>query len=244
MNSQLPSIYSFNEVSEVGLNDKNNSVIFVGGCNFHCEYCMNADLVGKSIKDHKEIPIEEIREKCNEYETECLVISGGEPLTLNNLDNLVDLIHSWDIMVGLCTNGYEPNKLLGIINFIDFVALDIKGNSPRVYHEITGKDGYDALRRIIRSLDVLRRQKSIDIDFEYEIRTTLYPPYIDIDSIDSIGKIFAVMNSEQWVLQPFRHTKHMLSDKAFNEKPYSDEYVKEMLECAKEYTPLVSIRYM
>jgi hypothetical protein len=79
-------------------------------------------------------------------------------------------------------------------------------------------------------------------DFDYEIRTTLYPPFIDEKALRNIGGI--IKEGEKWVLQQFRHTKNMLCLDAREVKPYAEKQLKHMLKIAKEFTSNTELRYV
>jgi len=240
----LPNIYGFNKTSEAG-KDVFAYSIFLQGCNFRCPYCMNARLVRGEVD--KPIPIDEIKKSVEENDTEWVMISGGEPTFTDIvlLTNLIDEIRSWGCEVGMSTNGSKPDILGKIIDRLDFVAMDVKTASHIDYDKISEEIGIEVKERIRQSKTLLEKRKADSKgQFDYEIRTTLYPPFFR-DDYDLYRMSYYVINkSDRWVFQQFRHNKNMLDPEACKVEPFSEDKLKEILEEAKKYCADVSIRYV
>ena len=235
----LPIIHGFNQCSEIGV-DTFAPSIFLYGCNLRCPYCMNSKIV--THKSDRSIDIEEIREYLKTDKSEWLMISGGEP-TITPIDQLKELlveIKGMDRKIGMSTNGTNPGVLSSIIKDLSYVAMDIKAID---YNDIGYKDAFtDVLcsKGILMVYKKLRFETGFS-DFDYEIRTTLYPDLINASSIDFIGHM--IEKDETWVLQQFRHANSMIED-CTNVKPYDEDEVEELLKIAKKYSPKSYLRYV
>ena len=228
----LPIIFGFNKTSEAG-NDKLNFSIFLKGCNLRCPYCMNSKLVVKS--DVERIDFSIIKQAIIEEKPEMVMISGGEPIlhSYHEISELISTIQNLGCKVGMSTNGLIPERLKEVVLSLSFVALDIKTSRPLVYDGISGC--FRSLARVLESKEIIEK-----FCLDYEIRTTLYPPFINENDIHIIGNL--VSYNTKWVLQQFRVTKNMLNDEHIG--PYSEEHIREFLEIAKNYTEKASLRYV
>jgi len=244
MKSLFPTIYGFNKTSEAG-QDTFAISVFLGGCNLRCPYCMNASLVRKST--NKITDIEEIKDYVIKNKVDKVVISGGEP-TITNKDQLIDLIKeikSWGCNVGMSTNGTNTGILVSVIGFLDYVAIDIKATKCEQYEEISFDKNLhklSVLESVFLSLSKLVEEKNNRPTFDFEIRTTLFPPFINKLNIATIGTSIGKQN--KWVLQQFRHSKNMLDKNCHDIKPYTENEVKEIMDIAKKYCDNVSLKYV
>jgi len=237
-NKKIPQICGFNKCSEAGI-DVFAPAIFLNRCNFRCPYCMNAKLArGKSDKS---LDIEEIKQYVKEDKSEWFMISGGEPLCGNipHLINLLKEIQTWGCKIGISTNGSYPRTLKRILPLINYIAMDFKAVLEEDYKEFGNGLGSSM---IIESKNILMENKKERDDFDYEVRTTLYPKYIDKEAMHEIGSV--MRKDDTWVLQQFRHVKNMLDTIAYEVEPYSKEEVESLVKIAKEYSDNVRVRYV
>jgi len=241
--SNLPSIYGFNKTSEAGI-DTFAVSIFLSGCNLRCPYCMNSRLLIKN--EMPIVPIEQIKKYVEDNKSNWVMISGGEP-TLSDkkeLINLINEIKSWGCWVGLSTNGTRPSYLSSVIGLLNYVAMDIKGTNEisdaidnNKYPFFSSELGYENL--IKYSMEIIRSEKKNRSSLLYEFRTTLYPKFINKESIMKISKL--IRKDERWVLQQFRVTKNVLLDEKVI--PYTEAEVYSLYELIKE-TCNSEIRYV
>lgn len=243
MNAQsennLPDICGFNNCSDAGA-DNFVPVIFLPYCNLRCPYCMNADLVLPN-SEKQAITINEIRNKIEDLKSEMLIISGGEPTCTgrHQLTNLILEIKSWGIKVGMATNGTNSHILKSILPHLSFVAMDLKAN-----YETAPSEGVDfhPVNDVIASKALLTTEKDNRKDFDYELRTTLYPIYVDTKEINDLGSI--IRKDERWVLQQFRHAPKMIDRNCHKVRPYNQEKLNKLLLEAKKYTNNVELRWV
>ena len=91
------------------------------GCNLDCEYCDT----GFDIDSSREYTKEELLDICNSV-SDChsVALTGGEPLL--NTDFLKDFLEDCQLPIYLETNGTLYNELTEIIEFVDYISMDIK----------------------------------------------------------------------------------------------------------------------
>jgi len=180
------------------------ATVFVGGCDFSCPFCYNKSLVVQADK-LPSIPLEEVYEFLEKRQgaLEGLCITGGEPLTQ---DDLCDFIYNAKLMgykVKLDTNGYDPTHLNHIIknNLVDYIAMDIK-NSKENYAKTAGITPLD-LNRIKLSADLL-----MGSDTEYEFRTTIVKQLHTLEDIERIGRW--LRGARAYYLQSYTETDDVI----------------------------------
>jgi len=242
MRDNLPIIRGFNKTSEAGFNTFAAS-IFLGGCNLRCPYCMNSKLV-MGIVDNV-VDIEGVKKFVTEEKCEWVMISGGEPTLTeeSQLVNLISEIKSWGCKVGMSTNGTKREVLRQVVKLLNYVALDIKSPSGEVYERILADQGLhrmSTIHKIFISQGILAEEKIKRADFDYEIRTTLFPSFVGKKTIRGIGSL--IRKQDKWVLQQFRHSKNLLNEEAFSVTPYSDKEVEKIVGIAKSFCDNVSLK--
>jgi pyruvate formate lyase activating enzyme len=212
------------------------ATIFTLGCNFHCGWCQNPELVDlRKIKKQPKISEKEffIFLESRKGLLDGICLTGGEPLIQPDLIDFVKKIKQDGFLVKLDTNGSQPEKLEKLFqkNLLDFVAMDIK-SSPAKYSQAIGRPVN--LEDIKKSIE-LTRTSGID----YEFRTTVVPTIIDRKEIKKIGQW--LKGAKKFALQQFRTEKTL--DKSWQKiRPYSDEKLKEMFKIAQSYFEKVELR--
>ena len=164
-----------------------SSVIFTAGCNFHCPYCHNPELVGKgcgtlpaaSVSLDAIFSFLERRKKF----VEGVVISGGEPTLQKGLAELCRELQRMGLLVKLDTNGSLPGVLADLLNrgLIDYIAMDIKTDPDR-YSPIISSDAVAA--NIHDSINLV-----LSSGVPHEFRTTCVHPVVDLNAFRAIARI-------------------------------------------------------
>ena len=181
------------------------SIIFISGCNLHCPFCHNPELVRPDILEKEfglshETVLKELSEREGFIEAVC--ITGGEPLIYSRLYELIESIRKHtSLSVKLDTNGTRPKKLERILEYIDYVAMDLK-SSPAKYPKATGEKAVFA--DVSMSIDIIKTLP------EYEFRTTMVPGIVDGD--DVIELLRKIGHVKKYVLQGFHSFKTLSAD--------------------------------
>lgn len=179
-----------------------STVLFVGVCNWNCEFCHNKTISNlQSIDFGKDILPKLIeRQKLINH----VVISGGECTDWTGIWEVVCKLKSHGFKVGIHTNGNNHCALsifletLKHLDLLDFVGMDIKTslNNPNKYNDITQCDvNIDLLKESISTI--------VNSGVEYEFRTTLFPKHVDINDCVNIAKYLASKNVKEYYLQQF-----------------------------------------
>ena len=235
----LPEIYGFNECSEATEHVFAPS-IFLGNCNLRCPCCMNSKLVLQ--KGLTAVPISEVKDRIRAMAAEWIIISGGEPTCtpLDQMKALITELKGMGLKIGMSTNGIDRDYLDEIINDLNYIAMDVKSNRDDDYFRLSGSRSLIGM--VVRSKILITQNKIDRDDFDYEIRTTLYPPFIHEETLDDIGGL--LRPDDKWVLQQFRRTADMLSKPAEDVQPYCRKALIHLLEVAQKYTKNACIKYV
>ncbi len=193
------------------------STIFLGGCNFDCEYCHNRALIkpeasATSISEEELLAFLQSRKSI----IEGLCITGGEATIWG--EKLINLVRKIKIELGknflikLDTNGSNPKFLKSYAKEFDYIAMDFK--------TIDYKKHLNFSDEIIKeSLDILKTSK-----VPYEIRITMYPPYINQSDFEAMAKVLKGINKV--ILQKYKPVE-LGSQKTYS--PLILEAFKEIL---------------
>ena len=208
--------------------EKLAAVLFTRGCNFHCPYCHNKDLI--NFKSQDEDPAEEeifnfLKSRRNLIDS--VVITGGEPCMHNDLIDYLKRIKEMGYLIKLDTNGSRPLILKSILdeNLVDLVAMDIK--SPfEDYKKITGEN--DIVPKLQGSVELIINSKT-----DYIFRTTCAKPFITIQNIEGILR--EIQGAKNYHLQNFKRdsllTPHFFKDI----EDHTKEDMEKMAEIAKKH---------
>lgn len=176
--------------------DENVSVvIFAPTCNYRCPFCHNGDSV---LGSNFSIPFEDILSflKSRVGLIDAVVVSGGEPTLMNDLEEKIEKIKELGFKIKLDTNGTNPDVLNKLLrkNLINYVAMDIK-NSEDKYAETVGVTN-PLMDKIKQSISII-----MNSGIDYEFRTTLVAEYHTKESIEKMGEL--IKGAKKLFLQKF-----------------------------------------
>jgi len=205
---------------------KISSIIFISGCNLHCPFCHNPELVRPDLLDgefkltHRQVLDELIS---REGFIEAVSITGGEPLIYSGITSLIKSIKSeTSLSVKMDTNGTQPQKLKDVIPHLDYIAMDLK-SSPAKYPKATGEKA--EFRDVRESISIIMSLPA------YEFRTTMVPGIVDredvIELLQEIGRI------RRYVLQTF-HSEKTLSSEFTGIPTYPKNYLEDTANTIRE----------
>jgi MoaA/NifB/PqqE/SkfB family radical SAM enzyme len=125
-------------------------------CNFSCEHCCITELRQPGVKPAM-MEIENIKnlaDQADAYGLARWVITGGEPLVFENLEEIVNAIGPKRFFIACDTNGWflddEKAKYLKKIG-VDKVQISIDGSCPEVHDKFRRKEG--SHERTMRAID-------------------------------------------------------------------------------------------
>ena len=170
--------------------------VFLGGCDFRCPYCHNAELLDGSfppLMDDAEL-LAFLRKRQGLLDG--VTVTGGEPLLQPELPALLRAIRALGYKIKLDTNGSHPERLQAVLDegLADYVAMDVK-NSPERYGLTIGREDFDVtpIRESVRML--------MAGSTDYEFRTTVVAELHDEAAFRAIGEWIA--GAKRYFLQPF-----------------------------------------
>ena len=147
-----------------------SSTVFVGGCNFRCPFCHNADLVlnpGRLPSLDLNLFLGYLDSRKGWLDGLCL--SGGEPLLHEDIEVLARVIKDRGFLVKVDTNGSFPDRLEYLLQqkLVDWLAMDIKAPLEK-YPEVV-REEVD-IGKIRQSVELIRNS-----GLPYIFRTTVVP---------------------------------------------------------------------
>ncbi|MGB9004792.1 MAG: anaerobic ribonucleoside-triphosphate reductase activating protein [Candidatus Aminicenantales bacterium] len=210
-----------------------SSTVFLGGCNFRCPYCHNADLVLRP----ESLPTTLLDTficylDMRQGWLEGICVSGGEPLLTAHLEELLLVIKERNLLVKLDTNGSLPGRLAELIRagLVDRVAMDVKAPLER-YREVTCADMDPAA--VSESLDLVRSS-----GLECTFRTTVVPGLVGPEDIRSIAQM--LRGARFYQVQQFL-PNNTLDNRFLEVQPFSRQEVLDMADLARPYVGEVQV---
>lgn len=220
------NILGFHKLSLVDYPKELCSIIFTGGCNFHCPYCHNKDIVNKKMDPIDEEVLEKTLLNRKKY-VSSLCISGGEPTLQNDLMAFIQKYRGHGFKIKLDTNGSNPGVLKKLLDnkLLDYVAMDIKTDILH-YEDITDISGYE--EQVLASIELLKNSY-----IDYEFRTTFVKELMTRESIKGLKEL--VQDSNRFVLQTVKLDGEVLC----TDVQMSSFTRAEMEGLKDEFTPIV-----
>ena len=208
--------------------------VFTGGCNFRCPFCHNASLV---------LPAERGRD-AEEAETlaflrkrrgllDAVVVSGGEPLLQDGLEDFLRAVRALGYRIKLDTNGSFPDRLRSLAEqgLVDRVAMDVK-NAPERYAETAGAEFLDfsAIERSKRWL--------LEGHVDYEFRTTVVRGLHTRESLLSAARW--IEGAKEYYLQQYRASGDVLAPQGLS--AFSDDEMRALVSAVRTIVPAAALR--
>ncbi len=209
------------------------ATVFLGGCNFRCPYCHNADLVLRP-QSLPTMPLDFFLGFLDARKNwlEAICISGGEPLLEPDLEDLVRIIKERNLLVKVDTNGSLPARLADLYReeLVDYVALDVKAPLEK-YREVT--------RSQVRPEDISRTIKLIrGSGVGHLFRTTVVPGLVGRSDLLKIAQMLE--GEDVFQIQPFAPVNPI--DRQFLQiKPFTREEIEEMAGEVRRYFAQVRV---
>jgi pyruvate formate lyase activating enzyme len=204
-----------------------SSTVFLGGCNFRCPFCHNADLVLRP-QTLMSMPLDYFITYLDSRQgwLEGICVSGGEPLFEDNLEVLLRVIKDRNLLVKLDTNGSLPDRLQDLLRsgLVDQLAMDVKSPLAR-YKQITRSQV--AEDDIVRSIEIVRGS-----GLPYTFRTTLVPGLVGERDLLEIAQM--LHGSALFQVQQF--SRRNTIDKNFLQiQPFSPGEIERLAGLIKPY---------
>jgi len=210
-----------------------SAIVWTVGCNFHCPFCYNKDLVDGNVKLISEEEIFSFLEKRKGL-IDGLVISGGEPLMQKDIVDFTTRVKKLGYLIKIDTNGTFPEKLQELIDkkLVDYISMDVKAPKKK-YGRLAGAK--TDISKIEKSIDIIRNHAP-----DYEFKTTFAPNLLDKNDIVEIAKWLD--GSKQFYLQQFKGDTPLISSELNNIAPYPKEDLVKTLEEIKPFFKNCDVR--
>ncbi len=226
--------YGWQKLSYIDYPQKLSTLLFTGGCNLRCPFCHNPELV----ELNKDLPSIEENEILSFLKDrigliDAVAITGGEPLLhLKELKAFLMQVKEAGFLTKVDTNGTLPEGIRELSNIVDFWAMDFKAPLSKYY--LLAKEDYS--QRVKESLSIITQE----LNAPYEIRTTLYPPIVKVETLKEMAT--TLREAKVWVWQQFRTVK-TLTPAAGSITPYSSEEITSMkLQIQEHFKGVIEIR--
>lgn len=220
---------------------KVSALIFTQGCNFHCPYCHNPDLLAynaETVTQEDVITFLQSRRAV----LEGVVLSGGEPTLQADLQSFCAAIKNLGYAVKLDTNGSNPQVLKQLLQagLVDYVAMDIKANPAQYAPSLCAQEqaGY-----VLQSIAVLEK-----FCIPHEFRFPCAAPFLSMENFPAVLACIAAQggaakNKAPLFLQKI-NLKHVLNPKFFCSEghPLEEEELFLMQQYAQALGFMCSIR--
>ncbi len=170
--------------------------LFLQGCPWRCVYCHNFDILDP--RKPGQIPfgdVLQLLEKRNGL-LDGVVFSGGEATRQESLLCAIKEVKNMGFSVGLHTAGAYPKKLAKLVEYVDWVGIDVKA-LPQDYSEVVGRA--NAGLKAYESLKIV-----LDSNVDYEVRLTVFPNSITSSTAFDIAKKCSEMGVRNFALQQAR----------------------------------------
>jgi pyruvate formate lyase activating enzyme len=213
--------------------DTVSAIVWTVGCNFHCPFCYNKDIVEGKTGLISEKEIFDFLEKRKGL-IDGLVITGGEPLMQEDIADFCEKVKKLGYLVKIDTNGTYPERLkeLSDKKIVDYIAMDVKAPKKK-YNELSGVKV--DIKKIQKSIDIIRKS-----GVDYEFRTTFIPEFLTQKDIVEIGEW--LNGSKRFYIQQFKNDVPMISSKMCSIKPYSQDEILSTLEKIKPFFEFCDVR--
>jgi len=227
-------IGGFQKFSMIDYPEKISAIVFTSGCNFRCPFCHNPELVlpKKDVIHIQESDFFKFL-KSRIGQLDAVVVSGGEPTIQTDIIEFTQKIKDLGFLIKLDTNGARPDVIKNMLdkNLLDYIAMDIK-TTPKKY-ELLNIENFD-FKNIKESINLI-----INANIDYEFRTTVVKPLIEIYDFEEIGKI--IEGANKYYLQKFVSSKHIDENYLYIEN-YTDKELIEFVRTLKQYIKNVYVR--
>lgn len=127
-------------------------------CNMHCAHCCNLSFA----KKERSMTVEDvagISKQADEYGLAQFNISGGEPLTFPDLDDVIKAINPQKFHISMSSNGLlltkEKARHLKEIG-LDKIRISVDSINPEIHNQTRAEEGETAYNKAVEALFIAR----------------------------------------------------------------------------------------
>lgn len=205
--------------------------VFIGGCNFRCPFCHNADVVEEQTGDEfsKEEILAYLKKRKGVLDGVC--VTGGEPLLYPETLDFMREIKNLGFKIKLDTNGSVPIRLKEAVaaGLCDYVAMDIKNTLEKYPLTAGGPVNTEKIKESVAFL--------LSGAVPYEFRTTVVKELHTKDDILKISE--EIFGASKWYLQQFVDSGKLIGS-GFS--AYSPSELEDFAAAARKNIPEIYVR--
>ena len=221
-----------NKLSLLDYPGKVAAILYVDKCNFRCEFCHNWNTL-IACEDNEDLVFEDIlsflRKRVGVLDA--VVISGGEPTLMPDLEDKIRKIRELGYLIKLDTNGSNPEVVEDLISkgLLDYIAMDVKSSLEEYSRFTNNKVFFDKVKE---SIELLKQNK-----VDYEFRMTLISEYHNEKIIKDVANL--VKGAKRLFLQQYKESEGVLNK---NLHPVDEGLANQFVEILSQYVDEVSLR--
>ena len=129
----------------------------------------------------------------------------------------------------LDTNGFFPQTLKKCLQWVDYVAVDVK-TSLKKYERLGASD----TAGLLRTFEILKRS-----EVPHEFRTTVVPGFVEEEDVRCIGRL--INGATRFAFQQFV-PEDPLDNSFKNLEPHSQKVINRYTQIMKNYAENVILR--
>ena len=197
-------VYNLTKFTTTDYTGHLSCIVWFIKCNFRCLYCYNDDIVYSKEGNYSLYECLEFL-KTRVGLLDSVVLSGGEA-TVHDLIPFCKEIKRLGFKIKLDTNATNAKQIKELIdlNLIDYMAIDFKAPKNKFY-KITKTYKYEQFLETIKYL--------IDIDFDFELRTTIHSSLLNEYDINEMIKVLESLGYKKtYYLQNYLQTPSNIGD--------------------------------
>ena len=214
-------------------------------CNLRCKHCYNANYLeaGKGVR----IDVEKTINALSKIDFGSIVIQGGEPLLVENLEELVNKLSRKGVNVQITTNAtlLTKDRVVGLIKAgLRGIFFSVESASGLVNDELRGKGTYELFYRNVKNFmniyTVLLERKLVPpmrIAFSCTVSSINFKTDDDIRSMFELAKEMKISDIVFNSLQNFGASKNL----EYNKDTTNLKLANSIVEVSKKF-PQISMQ--
>lgn len=215
-------IYDITPHTLLDYEGKNAAIVWFAGCPLRCVYCHNPHML-RACGTMSEAEALEFLSGRKDW-TEGVVLSGGECCMYDGLPQFCEKLKNMGFAVKMDTSGIRPKSALELAKdrLVDTIALDFKA-PKEMFETITGAAAYNLFERTLRGL--------LELDFDFTVRTTVYPEYLGESAISRMADmLFGMGYRGVYTVQKAVTTVPTLCDLPHSRRPFDRSSINSAVE--------------
>ena len=195
-------------------------------CNLNCPFCFR-----RKVSEEPFSKIKAIIDNLTDYDTDTIVISGGEPLLRKDLKDILQLCKEHGFKTALQSNGLIlKDNLDSILPYVDWISLSLDGESKEKNAPMRNEKQFDAIIDVLPEI----KKRNISVKLGTVVNKKNYK------DIENIGSLIAG-NVDVWKLYQFYPRGGTIAEKNKSELEISDKLFNNIAEKIKSKFPNINI---